>query len=220
MGLRRPSCIGIARSVYNRLRKVIGWALILGALPVLGAQLHTIAASWGRVRSVATAPTRPTVIVLGAKADPAGPSGFLAARLDVALDLYARGKVQRIIVSGDGREHANNEPLVMRRYLEQHGVPSKMIVEDPGGYDTYATCWRANEVYQVTSATLVTQDFHVRRAVTICRTLGMDVGAVPDTSVIERWPGIWARGVLREGLANVKMEIDLWMRRSPAAGHD
>ncbi|MDU7361809.1 MAG: ElyC/SanA/YdcF family protein [Propionibacteriaceae bacterium] len=204
--------------MIDKLRKGIGWALVAGALPVLLALTHTIVASWGRVYDAAHTPSKRDVIVLGAKADRGGPSAFLAARLDVAVELFERGKAERIIVSGDGRAASNNEPRVMREYLEARGVPSEFIVEDPKGYDTYDSCLRARDTYGVQAATLVTQDFHVRRSVTICRTLGVDALGAEDTSVAKDWPGIWLKGVLREGLANVKMELDLLSRRDPVAG--
>lgn len=204
--------------MIDKVRKGIGWALILAALPVLGAQLHTIGASWGRAYDAADVPSRRDVLVLGAKADRGGPSAFLAARLDLAVELFRRDMARRIIVSGDGRAEANNEPRVMREYLERRGVPSEIIVEDPKGFDTYDSCLRARDTYGSDSVAVVTQDFHVRRAVTICRALGVDAWGVEDRSVARRWPLVWGKAVLRESLANVKMELDLLSSRPPAAG--
>lgn len=204
--------------MIDKVRKGIGWALIIGVLPVLGAQLHTVGASWGRVYHAAGAPSKRDVLVLGAKADRGGPSAFLAARLDLAVELFRRDKARRIIVSGDGRTEANNEPRVMREYLERRGVPSGIIVEDPKGLDTYDSCFRARDIYGADAVAVVTQDFHVRRAVTVCRALGVDAWGVADQSVAGRWPLVWGRAVLRESLANVKMELDLLSGRPPAAG--
>ena len=205
--------------MIDKVRKGIGWALIIGVLPVLGAQLHTIVASWGRVYDATDAPSKRDVLVLGAKAEKGGPSGFLAARLDRAVELFRRDMARRIIVSGDGRAEANNEPRVMREYLERRGVPSEIIVEDPKGFDTYDSCLRARDTYSSDAIAIVTQDFHVRRAVTICRALGVDAWGVEDRSVARRWPALWSKAVLREGFANLKMELDLLSGRPPAAGH-
>lgn len=204
--------------MIDKVRKGIGWALIVGVLPVLGAQLHTIGASWGRVYDVADAPSKRDVLVLGAKADRGGPSAFLAARLDLAVELFRRDMARRIIVSGDGRAEAHNEPRVMREYLQRRGVPSEIIVEDPKGFDTYDSCLRARDTYGSNAVAVVTQDFHVRRAVTICRALGVDAWGVHDRSVARRWPLVWGKAVLRESLANIKMELDLLSGRPPAAG--
>ena len=202
----------------RRLARLVGGGIVVGALAVLCALGHVVVAAWGRVTSAQDAPPRPVAIVLGAKADPGRPSAFLAARLDVAVELHRRGSVQRVLLSGDARPASHAEPGVMRRYLEERGVPADAIVEDPAGYDTYDTCLHARETYGVTRALVVTQDYHVRRAVTICRALGVDAVGVEDRTMMTTWPVNWTKGVLREGLANLKMELDLLTRRDPAGG--
>lgn len=199
-------------------RRVIGWALIICALPMTIGVGHVVVAGAGRVRDIEDVPARPAAIVLGAKAEASGPSAFLAARLDLAIRLWEEKKVERIVVSGDGRASSNNEPLVMRRYLERRGVPSGVIVEDPGGYDTYDTCRRARDTYGLRRVTVLTQDYHVRRVIAICRWLGVDAVGVGDQTMRTRWPLLWGKAVIREPLAYVKMEYDLLSDREPAAG--
>ena len=96
-----------------------------------------------------------------------------------------------------------------------YDVPAERIVEDVAGFDTYDSCVRARDVYGATGLTIVTQDYHVPRALTICRSVGLDAVGVGDTSFRERHPSVWARGAGREWLANLKMEWDLLSQREP-----
>lgn len=183
--------------------------------PVAGAAVHVAVASWGGAYDVEDVPGRGVGMVLGAKAGPNGPSDFLAARLEVARRLYQRGKISAILVSGDGRDRPSSETAAMRDYLIERGIPAERIVEDPAGFDTYDSCVRAREVYGVRELTLITQDYHLGRALTICRAAGMDAVGVGDTSMLGRYPLNWIKGWLREWPANLKMEWDLLTARPP-----
>lgn len=198
------------------LRKAIGILLLVVGLPVAFGIGHTFVGSWGRVGHLDDVPAGSTAVVLGARAFPTGPSDFLKARLDLAVQLVEAGKLERIIVSGDGRDVVHDEPATMRRYLEEQGVASSMIEEDPGGYDTYDTCWHARHTFGADEVVLLTQDYHVRRAVTICRALGVEATAVPDTSMVTTWPLNWIKAVIREPGAVLKMEWDLLSGRVAA----
>jgi vancomycin permeability regulator SanA len=197
------------------LRWVLGLVVALAVAPMLGAAVHVGVGSWGGAYDVEGVPERAVGMVLGAKAGPNGPSDFLAARLEVARRLYRQGKISAILVSGDGRERPSSETAAMRDYLVERGIPDEHIVEDPAGFDTYDSCVRAHEVYGVRELILVTQDYHLGRALTICRAAGMDAVGVGDTSMLGRYPLNWIKGWLREWPANVKMEWDLLTARPP-----
>lgn len=200
------------------LRSVVAVGLFgsLGAgLAVVSSRWHVAAMSKGRVHAVDEAPSVPIAMVLGAKADPGRPSRFLAARLDLAVTLWAKGRIKAVLVSGDGEARSNFETRVMRDYLVERGIPADRIVEDPAGFDTYDSCVRARDVFGVTSLVVLSQEYHVRRAVAICRDIGVDAVGVGDTSVRDQFTEVYARGEAREWLANLKMEWDLFTRRSP-----
>lgn len=199
----------------DRLRKVVGLALAGLALPVVLAAIHVLVASWDRVYDLDEVPAHSTAMVLGARVYPSGPSAFVAARLDLAVELYERGEVETVIVTGDGSPASHNQPRVMREYLVGHGVRDEDIVEDPGGLDTYDSCVRARDVYGADALTVLSQDYHVRRAVTICRTVGVDAVAVGDTTMRRRYPANWVASSVRELFANLKMEWDLFTERVP-----
>jgi vancomycin permeability regulator SanA len=138
----------------------------------------------GYTRDVATAPAEPVAIVYGAGVHGLTPTPFLARRLDVAIALYRRGAVRVILCSGDYAGPSYDEPAAMRAYLLAHGIPDAAIVLDGQGMDTWASCWRARHVYGVTHALLVSQNFHIPRAVALCRAVGIIAYGVPDTGEI------------------------------------
>jgi vancomycin permeability regulator SanA len=126
------------------------------------------------------APTADVVLVLGAQVAPGGgqPMPFLRSRLDTAAHLVREGRAKVILVSGDSRGDSGNETAVMVSYLTGVGIEPGRIVADPYGLDTYDSCVRAAEVYGVTRALVVTQSFHLARAVALCRHAGMDADGI------------------------------------------
>lgn len=102
------------------------------------------------------------------------PSPMLQDRLDGAIQLYRAGLSERILVSGDHREDNYNEPRVMRDYLIQEGIPEEAIFMDHFGLDTYDTIYRAREVFQIRTAIVATQRFHLQRALYISKKTGLE----------------------------------------------
>lgn len=203
-----------------RWKRPVGIGLMIVGL-VTGLALlvpwaHVAVRSWGRVFGDATqAPREQAAIVLGARVHADGrPSAFLSERLAIGLHLYETGRVERIIVSGANTPESHHETDVMQDWLISRGVPAGRVINDPHGYDTYDSCVRAKEVYGVSSVTLVSQSYHLPRAVTICREIGLDAVGVGGERA-KRWPYNWYKGVAREQVANLKMEWDLVTRRVP-----
>ncbi len=179
----------------------------------LGLAVAIHAATRRRIVTVESAPYLPTVLVLGAEVLADGrPSRFLQARLDVAHALYARGGVERIILSGDGTSRFYDEPAGMRSYLHQRGVPEQVLVTDPEGLDTYASCERARSKFGVVRAIVVSQRYHLPRALAICRLLGLEAWGVGDVTA-KASPRTWAHGARREVAANLKLVWDVVTRR-------
>lgn len=131
----------------------------------------------------AAIPEKPVVIVFGAYVTPNNmrPSEVLAYRIIAGVNLYKAGKVKKIIMSGDNRVTHYNEPEVMKKYATSHGVPEEDIVLDYAGRRTYDTCYRAKEIFQIDDAILVTQTYHLYRALYTCNALGVNsVGVSAD----------------------------------------
>ena len=172
----------------------------------------------GHLYSEDEVPAAPVALVLGAKVFPDGtPSPFLAARLDVAHRLYSAGKVQVIVVSGDNMAKEYNEPEAMRTYLINAGMPAEAVVADYAGFDTYDSCARALRIFGVEQLIVVTQSYHLPRAVATCRALGVDATGVGDESARQHARS-WRKGAIRDQLACVKTVIDLLTGRDPVLG--
>lgn len=125
-------------------------------------------------------------IVFGAGLDKKAenPSIILRDRLDTAVILYNSGKVQKLIVSGDNRFVNYDEPTVMYEYLVKEGVSEFDIERDFAGRNTYDTCFRAKEIFGVSEAVLISQEFHLPRALFTCQNLGIQVqGASADRNI-------------------------------------
>jgi vancomycin permeability regulator SanA len=198
-------------------------AVVAGALATAAAVLTmAVPGIWvslrseGHVYAEPDVPAAPVALVLGAEVYyPSGqPSPFLAARLEIARQLFADGKVKAILVSGDHRKWAYNEPGAMFEWLVAHGVPNDRIALDHAGFDTYDSCARANKIFGVRRAIVVTQTYHIDRAVALCRSLGVQADGVADDSVkIYRRP--WFNSVVRERGAVVKALADVVSGRDP-----
>lgn len=212
-----PKAGGVVRVLHwSRRRRTLIAVAVVGALAVgLGPTAWVRATSAGREYSVADVPATPVGIVLGAGVRPDGtPSPFLQYRLDLAAQLFTAGKVRVLLVSGDNRTSHYDEPTAMQRYLVAKGIPAAKVVRDFAGRDTYDSCVRAVRVFGVRRATLVTQAYHLHRALAICRSVGLEAVGVGDRRA-QAHRSSWAAGSWREYPANLKAAWDLISRRDP-----
>jgi SanA protein len=159
--------------------------LVLGVLFLLAIvvpRLWTALYAWPRLHDVSDAPAQQVAIVFGAGLRRDGsPSPVLRDRVDTAAQLYFSGKVEKLLMSGDNRWEDYNEPGAMQAYAVGLGIPAEDIVLDYAGRRTYDTCYRARHIFKVESATLVTQGFHLPRALYTCNALGLpSVGVSAD----------------------------------------
>jgi len=188
------------RKSQRRLYQAAVLAVVLLFAPVTAVRAYASPYQ----RTAASVPYEPVAIVFGAGAPNGRPTPYLARRLDVALDLYQRGKVTVILVTGDNSHPGYDEPTVMRDYLVARGVPTARIVRDFAGFDTWASCARAKKIFGVEHATLVTQDFHMPRALLLCRAAGIDGYGVPDTGESVDGENELVHDSAREVLAGIK----------------
>ncbi len=160
-------------------------------------------------------PPMRVAIVFGARIYPDGNlSPMLADRVETAVQLYKAGKVQKLLMSGDNRFDYYNEPGHMMEYAIKQGVPPTDIQPDYAGRRTYDTCYRAKAVFQIESAVLVTQDFHLSRALFTCRSLGIEAtGVAADLRTYSRDSLRWSQ--IREIPATLVALIDV-MVQNPA----
>lgn len=139
-------------------------------IPTLVANLYTRT----RIFSVQEAPNAQVAVVYGAGLQRDGwPTPVLRDRVATAADLYFAGKVEKLLMSGDNRTSSYNEPGAMKAYALSLGVPESAIVLDYAGRRTYDTCYRAKTIFGLENALLVTQAFHLPRALLTCNALGL-----------------------------------------------
>ncbi len=166
--------------------------------------------------SPAVAPKAYTALILGAKILPGGfLSHMLEDRVLTGLDLYRQGKVKKLLLSGDHGRKDYDEVNAMRAYLLKRGVPAADIFLDHAGFNTYNSMYRARDIFQVRDVIVVTQRFHVARAVYLARALGLNaVGVVADQRTYAQKSRL--KSAMRETLARVKAVLDVHiLRRRP-----
>lgn len=165
------------------------------------------------------APEAGVAIVFGAGLNArGGPSAVLADRVATAVALYRLGKVRFLLLSGDNRFVYYNEPAAMAAYARELGVPDNAIQPDYAGRRTYDTCYRARAIFGVRRALLVSQRFHLPRAVFTCRALGIEAyGVVADRRRYPVGPYTWWR--VREVAAWLRALLDVWvLKPTPVLG--
>jgi SanA protein len=158
-------------------RGLLGSAL---ALVGLVAASHFVQVRYeDRILPLSEAPSAPVALVFGAGLAPGGvPSAVLAQRLDTAIALFKAGKAQAVLVSGDNSDRFHDETRAMRRYMLERGLPEQAVLGDDSGLSTYDSCVRAFAVFKVRKALLVTQRFHLPRALYIANSVGMEAWGV------------------------------------------
>ncbi len=156
------------------------------------------------------------ILILGAAVWANGqPSHMLADRLDEAIRLYQKGICKTIIVSGDHGREEYDEVNTMKKYLINAGLPSEDIFMDHAGFSTYESVWRAKEIFGVEKMIVVTQEYHMYRALYISRRLGIEAFGAPADP--RTYVGSFKRN-LREWIARDKDIIYCLFRVKPTFG--
>ena len=195
----------LVRSIVRMILYLfIAGFLVLG-LPWLFLKLY----SQPHIFSPQQAPGKRVAIVFGAGLRWDGtPSPVLEDRVATAAELYFSGKVEKLLMSGDNRFLDYNEPGAMLNFALKLGIPREDIVLDYAGRRTYDTCYRAKEIFGVSQALLVTQAFHLPRAVFTCNSLGL-----PSEGVIADRRRYIMSANLREIPADLVALWDVWVAR-------
>jgi len=162
-------------------------------------------------KSVDAVPEADAALILGAGILRNGElSPVLKDRADQAIELYQAAKVKKIIASGDSQTQSFNEVQPIRNYLVKKGIPEEDIFLDYAGFDTYSSIYRARDIFLVTSLSIVTQSFHLPRAVFIARNLGIEANGVSaDRGHYKLF------NYFREMAADIKAFINLITHRKP-----
>lgn len=202
--------------MFTSLKKLLrlGLTLLFLGTALLGA-INAVVFYPGRAGIVSLDEAQPAeaVMVLGALVYPdGGVSMMVEDRLETAYDLYRSGKAKKILITGDHGQIDYDEVNTMRRYLEEKGVPPEDLFMDHAGFDTYDSMYRARDVFQARDVIVVTQRFHLPRALWIAGRLGLN----PQGVVADRhryFSGDYYE--MREALARVKAFGEVTVRRKP-----
>ncbi|HEY5052573.1 MAG TPA: ElyC/SanA/YdcF family protein [Solirubrobacterales bacterium] len=203
---------------WPRLSKaaLVGGGLL--ALLIVGANAYILLSTSGESTGVvADVPPAPVAIVPGALVQPNGKmSPMLGDRVRQASRLWHAGKVKRILVSGDHHTWAYDEPDTMRKQLVRDGVTPRDIFEDHAGFDTWATMVRARSIFGVRKAVVITQGFHMPRALYLADAAGIDATGL--TADLHQWGWQGEKSTVREVLARVKAVADTTLDTPAMAG--
>ena len=152
------------------------------------------------------------ILVLGCQVHGDAPSAMLRDRLDRAIELYKSGVSDRILMSGDHGRTEYNEVGVMKQYAIDNGVPADAVFMDHAGFSTYESMYRARDIFEVRHPLIVTQTYHLYRAIYDARRLGLDAqgtDAMPNTYVFPMY------NTVREILARNKDFLYAAIRPKP-----
>lgn len=201
----------------RRLKKIILFSvigLVLIIFAILGVEAIFQRQTKDLIYSdLSSTPPSKTVIILGASVHADGQlSPILKDRVDTAIRLYKSNKVENFLVTGDHRSDDYNEVSAMVGYLVDNGIDKSLIISDHAGLDTYDSMYRAGKVFDIQNAVVVTQRFHLPRALFIANYLGMDYkGFAAD----QRAYKTEYRLKQREKLANIKALWEVLLKKEP-----
>ena len=199
------------KKLFKIILKILLGLLFAGLLILGIPKLFTYLYASTRIYGVSDVPSAPVAIVFGAGLNRDGSaSPVLRDRVMTAANLYFSGKVKKLLVSGDNRVSNHNEPGAMRDYALQLGVPDQDIVQDFAGWSTYDTCYRARQIFGVQDAIVVTQTYHLYRALFLCNELGLKVVGV-SADLREYSKSSYFYWVLREYPATVAAMWDVFV---------
>ena len=203
---------------WPRLSKAAISGAFLIVLVVAGSNAYILLSTRGESTGVvADVPHAQVAIVPGALVQPNGKmSVMLGDRVRQAARLWRAGTVEKILVSGDHHTWAYDEPDTMRKALVRHGVPPRDVFEDHAGFDTWATMERARGIFGVRDAVVVTQGFHMPRALFLADEAG--IHATGLTSDLHRYGYQLKKSEVREVLSRVKAIADVTLDTPAMAG--
>jgi SanA protein len=201
------------KTFLNWIWRLIRTLALLSLLVFFLPRVMTSIYAAFKIFSIENVPAERVAIVFGAGLRRDGrPTAVLRDRVDTAAQLYFDGKVEKLLMSGDNRVADYNEPEAMRQHAHSLGVPDEAIVLDYAGQRTYDTCYRAKAIFGVKSAILVTQKFHLSRALFTCNALGLKAVGVEASNYyfLKRSRLYWN---IREQFATVAAFWDVYFKK-------
>lgn len=197
----------------KRIYKILGILIIGGIIliAVISLLINILTRSY-IYEKISDVPEAETGLLLGAAVFPNGAlSGALKDRADTTISLYKAKKIKKILVTGDNGSVEHNEVNPVRTYLLKEGISGEDIFLDHAGFDTYSSMYRARDIFLTESIIVITQSFHLPRAVFIARNLKMEAFGVSA----DNGHTYSIKNSIREIFANVKAVANLVFAREP-----
>jgi SanA protein len=204
--------LATVKKIFNMTLQLLFWIILGTGILMLGSRGLTGLLTRNQIKTEEAVTPQTVAIVFGAGLQRDGsPSPVLQDRVKTGAELYFSGKAQILLLTGDNRFIDYNEPGAMRAYALQLGVPEEAIVLDYAGRRTYDSCYRAKHIFEVDQAILVTQAYHLPRALFLCNQLGISAQGVSADQRVYRKSSllIWN---IREVPASFMALIDVWVR--------
>ena len=194
---------------FNKFKRVITALLLLGFLtaqiPILmNAYMYEFSSRYFLTVEEASQNTFDCVLVLGAGIRGENPSHMLEERLNKGIEVYNTGCTDRILMTGDHGRVEYDEVNVMKAFAIEKGAMAEEVFMDHAGFSTYESMYRAREIFQVKKVVIVTQKYHLYRAVYNARKLGLDAYGVPADGQYNYSLPVRAYNNSREALARCK----------------
>lgn len=186
---------------------LIGLSIVIGMNWYVRSQTNALI-----YNSANKVPKESVGIIFGAGIRNGRPSKYLKDRLDAGIELYRQKKIDKILLSGDNGSDEHDELTVMKLYCREHGVDTTKVFLDYAGFDTYSTMYRAKQIFNIESAVLVSQEYHLNRAIYVGNQLGVkSVGMAADVGEYRKYHYVR----FRECFTVCKAVIDVVRGRKP-----
>lgn len=186
--------------ILKRIMSIVIIMIVLVFILVIGVNLFVVKSTEGDIRAVFDSDedsltaeeisdmkslNADCIMVLGASVYTNGtPSPMLQDRLDMGIALYHAGVAPKLLLSGDNGQIVYNEVSVMKSYAEENGVKEEDIFLDHAGFSTYESVYRASYIFDVQKMIVVTQSYHLYRALYGCEKMGIEAyGAASDQEI-------------------------------------
>jgi SanA protein len=154
--------------------KIFLYLAILGLVAIVAVNYYVKSSTKKNIYySIKRFPKNDVGIIFGAGINGSQPSKYLKDRLDAGILLWKAKRINKILLSGDNGRDEYDELTVMKNYCFNHGVDTTKIFIDYAGFDTYSTMYRAKHIFKIKKATLISQEYHLNRAIYIGNQLGI-----------------------------------------------
>ncbi len=204
----------MSRPSLRQVAIIVGVLLLVPAAMLADVQLRYISHIY-TLQRLADIPRSEVALILGASVKRDGtPSEALRDRVMTGVRLYEQGVVKRLLLTGDDGAFHVNEIAAMQRLVREQGIPDDRVLIDGHGYRTYESCKHAAQQFGIKQALVVTQRFHVARALYVCEALGIkSFGVTSDLQTYRKGYFFW----LRDIVASVQAWVDVHIqpRRPP-----